>query len=84
MELIINELKYLIESQKLSIKDTIEIDDINKLIILSESNNPIPIKYYSKNLVHVKGNNICICCNKVAVYKSNNSYYCWTHSHSLT
>lgn len=71
------------ESPKLIIKNPINIDDINKLIISYESNNPIPIKYYSKNLIHIKNKAICKSCSKLALYKYNELYYCWSHAHSL-
>lgn len=83
MKSIAKELKILIESQKLLIKESIQIDDLNNLLIIIETNKPVPIKYYSKNLIEIKTKLKCISCNKVAQYKSNDVCYCWIHAHSL-
>jgi len=45
---------------------------------------PIPIKYYSNNLIRISTNQTCCKCDKIADYKLLNStdLYCWIHSHS--
>ena len=44
---------------------------------------PIPIKYYSNNLIRISTNRTCCKCDKIADYKLSNSIelYCWFHSH---
>lgn len=71
------------KSQKLIIKDPIQTDDIDILLILIDNNKPIPIKYYSKDLIEIKYKIKCTKCNKMGQYKLNNLHYCWIHAHSL-
>ena len=54
MENILEEMKTLVKSSKLNIKETIRIDDVNSLLTSSENNKPIPINYYRKNLIEIK------------------------------
>jgi hypothetical protein len=85
METILEEIKTLIKSSKLNIKENINIDDVNILLTSSENNKPIPINYYCKNLVELKIKNTskCLYCNKIAQYKYGDILYCWGHAHTL-
>ena len=84
METIIKELNNFISSPNLNLKSYIEISDVNNLIITFENNRPIPINFYNKNLIEIKNNKIkCNKCVKIAQYKCNDEFLCWTHSHSI-
>jgi len=78
-------MKTLMKSSKLNIKESIKIDDVNSLLSSSENNKPIPITYYSKNLIEIKikNKNKCFYCNKISQYKCDDILYCWGHAHSL-
>ncbi len=78
-------MKTLIKSSKLNIKENIKIDDVNKILLLSENNKPISINYYYKNLVEIKIKHLykCLDCNKIAQYKCVDNFYCWEHAHTL-
>lgn len=79
----LQEINNLIKSSKLYIKEKINIDDLNNLLLLFENNKPIPIKYYSKNLIEIKSKNKCSFCSKTCQYKCNDILYCWSCSHTL-
>ena len=65
-----------------------ELDDMqlfkNMEILKNKINiKPIPIKYYSNNLIRISTNQTCCKCEKIADFKLLNStdLLCWHHSH---
>ena len=85
MENILEEMKTLVKSPKLNLKDNIQINDINKLLHLTGNNKPIPIYFYSKSLIEIKFKNKvkCFKCNQPSQYKYGEEQYCWSHAHNL-
>ena len=82
---ILEELNNIIKNiSDIKIKSSINKNDIDNLLVFFESEKPIPINYYYKNLIEIKNNkNKCNKCNKIAQYKYNNDILCWNHAHSL-
>ena len=78
----IDELK--ISLKNTNIKDKINIDDVNNLILTFEKSKPIPIMFYNKNLIEIKNlKNKCIYCERIGQYKYEEFIYCWIHAHTL-
>ena len=73
------------KSTNIKIKESIEINDVNNLILSYEHNKPIPIMYYSKKLTEIKNTKIkCSHCTRIGQYKYENNIFCWIHSHTLS
>ena len=69
------------------IHDSIDIEFISNLFDLIENNKPIPIEYYTKNLIELsktidKKCNMKICKRKALYLDEQNIYYCWIHCQS--
>lgn len=84
MQNIVEELKSIINNSNIKIKDTINIKDVNNLMLSIEENKPIPISFYNKTLIELKNNkNKCSLCKRSGQYSCENNFYCWVHAHSL-
>jgi hypothetical protein len=69
------------------IHDLIDIKFISNLFDIIKENKPIPIKYYTKNLIELskttdKKCDINICKRKAFYIDEQNKYYCWIHCQS--
>jgi hypothetical protein len=83
---IIQKIKSLKESVNIQeLKPIIYTHDIDNMILQYESNKPICILNYKKNLTILKNNKLkCNFCNRNIQYlDTNNINYCWIHAHSL-
>lgn len=84
MQDIMEELMLLMNLTNIKIKETINIKDVDNLILSIEKNKPIPIMFYNKILVELKNTKtICTLCKKIGQYTYRNNIYCWVHAYSL-
>jgi hypothetical protein len=84
MDVQIEEVKMILKSADIKIKEKIDTNDVNNLILSYEYNKPIPIIYYTKNLTEIKNTKIkCNQCTRIGQYKFENNIFCWIHSHKL-
>ena len=75
----LNELNFMInEIEKIKLLK-IDIDEVNYMFKILEENKPIPINYYTNNIIITKNKNNCKICNKKSNYIVNNNVYCWIH-----
>ena len=79
----INALIHKLVNKK--IPDLIKVDYISNLFEIIEKNKPIPIEYYTKNLVELSNDTNKKCnatpCKRKALYLDDqNNTYCWIHS----
>jgi len=65
------------------IHDKIDIELINNLFEIIGNNKPIPIEYYTKQLIELSDPNDKKCnfkiCKRKALYTDSYNNYCWIH-----
>lgn len=65
------------------IHDVIDTELINNLFEIIENSKPIPIEYYTKNLMELSKTSNKKCdldiCKRKAVYTDSHNCYCWVH-----
>ena len=70
-----------INNIELIIPNKIDTEDLKELFNIFNTNKPIPIRYFEKNLVEKKTIK-CNKCSRRSLYTDNLNNYCWIHSQS--